>query len=401
MRGSSRGGQLWGIAALCGLAALAGEKGTSGDDQPAGVEHRMRRVLAGADLACLDEEAARPLALGRLALLEPSSGPTASLTTQAADLLERLARSETHDHLGGGFFEPECRGGALRSGFDKRLATNALLLDAFVRGYGKTQILLFREVADQTIAFLVRDLRSSSGAFFSGIRAGSPEAGARHYLWTEEEVRRFLGRDRAREFLSTYELREGRLRLAGDPFAGLASSRGVLLFRRGRRVKLEVDTRIDGTGNGLAIGSLARAGRLLGRGFATEAGRRAADAVPGTRLSPEGKVSLAAGLLELHRATSEPEWQASAVVLVDEVVRDQCRVVAGKAAEHLVCSWDAAPGGTARSAALLSVLLRLGAEVGARYSRLAQRLEIALREDLMPGSAAEEALQLALWSAKD
>lgn len=373
----------------------------------------------------------------RIVLLAPRAGARRVADGDAtalldATLLERAlestARSAVRDHVGGGFFEGSVEGGPFS--FEKRLAGNALLLRAFARRYAATSSLLQRDVARETVAWAVREMRDSSGAFWSSIDGG-PEAGSDgYYVWRADEIKRALGPERSAELDKSYRLEPpGVLVLTGSPFAGLGESRQVLLSRRARRVRPATDGRVFAGSNGLMIGALAASG-AAGWASDLEAARRAADAVlarlgPATRLCRCGRdpgpcapalledhAFLAEGLLDLHEATGEERWRAEAVALVDAAVARFWDVEQGGFYEtdaraepplllRIKTARDAElpPG----NAVLADVLHRLGKGIGApRYSRLAEKTIEAFAEPLArdPSGYATLALVAEQWRGR-
>ncbi len=317
-------------------------------------------------------------------------------------LLDRAARSGFRDHLAGGFHRGRADLEPPAFRFEKRLADNAFWLRAFAEWHGVTGDLHCRQVAEGIVAWSLREMRDSTGAFWSSIASGSgavPADGA-YYLWSLGEVSNILGPDRAEELGKAYRVHPpGLLVLEGSPFAGLAPWQQTLMNRRGRRVRPATDERISAAGNGAFIGALATSGRLLKRGSDLETARRAAEAVLG-RLGPAGALRhatgggaapvpavlrdyayLAEGLLDLFEATGDTRWRQQAATLADTAVLRFWDVPSGG---FLVADrkqpplpW---PAKTARDADLpsaagvmASVLSRLGATVEKRYADLSRK----------------------------
>ncbi len=324
----------------------------------------------------------------------------------AAATLEAVARGGIHDHVGGGFHHAAAGPGWRVPRFDKRLADNALLLRAYTLAYVATGNLLFRDVAKETSSWAIREMRDSTGAFWTLLGSGGDEA---YYLWTEDEIVRTLGRARAEELLAVYRLEPpGILNLVGSPFAGLGPSREVLLVRRGRRVRPPIDDKVEAGSNGLMVGALATSGSLLRRGSDLEAARRAANAVL-DRLGPaaalksyavgpealepaplDGYAYLAEGLVDLHEATGELRWRGAARALVDAAVLRfwdeggggfrETTPAGGSAVKGLKTARDA--GLPSANGVLASVLLRLERLTGeGRYGLLAKKTVEAFRAE--------------------
>jgi uncharacterized protein len=340
--------------------------------------------------------------------------------------LDALARSTLRDHVGGGFFHGTTAAEPSLPHFEKRLGDNALLLRAFGRGYGATRNLLYRDVAREIVSWAVREMRDSSGVFWSAVHPASEGRDGAYYLFSADEVQRALGAERAAELAKSYRLiPPGVPVLVGDPFAGLGASQQVLFARRARRVRPPTDGRVVAGGNGLMISGLAASGSALAWGSDLEAARRAADGVL-ARLGPASALRhsvgaegagtpavlddyayLAQGLLDLSLATGEAKWRAQAAALVEAAVSR---------------FWDVAEGGffatdgrgllpfrprhardedlPSGNAMMADVLLRLGRATGdARYTRLGEKTLEAFGPELAadPLGTASLALVADAW----
>ncbi len=360
---------------------------------------------------------------------------TESLTRDSASdelraldaLLVRAARSPYRDHAGGGFHRARTRLAPSVFRYEKRLADNALWLRAFARGYAATGNLVHRDACLGIVAYVVRELRDASGAFWATVDAASGGQDGAFYRWTTADVRAALGAERTAEFLAVYDVvPPGLLMLRGSPFAGLGPSLEVLRARRARRVRPAPDERIIAGPNGLFIGALATSGQKLRRGSDLEAARRAARSVL-ARLGPVASLRhstgahaaggpatlgdfayLAEGLLDLEAATQEREWREQAVALVDAALMrlwDPAAQVfrGGEALGPLPAAlWHDARDGElpAPQGVMASVLVRLGALTGqARYARLAQRLFDVFARELSAGDAQAPTLAAARRAA--
>jgi uncharacterized protein YyaL (SSP411 family) len=378
-------------------------------------EGRLRRIVDAFPRS--GEVASAPsLSAGTLRLLlrRQARCPQPELALIAAAYLEGVARSDRRDPLAGGF-HAERRGGGAPPPLEKVLCHNALLLRSLSEGAAASKDLLLRNTAHETAAWMLREMRDAAGYFWSSVASGQTNG---YYLWTREEIVRWLGPERGGEFLGVYAIEPpGLLVLRGSPFAGLGSSRDVLLNRRARRVRPPVNDEVLTSWNGLAIGALAREGFLLERGSDVAAARRAAEALlecvgPARSLKRscrggraqgaavlEDYAYLAEGLLDLGEATRDARWSAEARALVDAAA---------------VRLWDAADGGffetddphlvvrlkrgadtdlPSANAVMVSVLIRLARLTGdARYTSLAAKTVAAFAGDLQQGTPAYDTL---------
>jgi uncharacterized protein YyaL (SSP411 family) len=266
----------------------------------------------------------------------------------ARGTLEAMARGGIYDQLAGGFARYSVDAGWVVPHFEKMLYDNALLLRDYVHLWRATGDRWARRVADETAAFLVRDLGTAEGGFASALDADTDGVEGLTYVWTPDQLVEVLGADDGRwaaDVLSvtdsgTFEHGTSTLQLLADPedAARLASVRSRLLVARGRRPQPARDDKVVTAWNGLAIAALAEHGVLTGRPESIGAARRAAGLLADThwvdgrlrRASRDGVVGryagvledygdLAEGLLALHQATGEGRWLDLAGDLLDVV----------------------------------------------------------------------------------
>ncbi|MGO9065997.1 MAG: thioredoxin domain-containing protein [Myxococcaceae bacterium] len=272
---------------------------------------------------------------------------------------ERMAVGGIFDQLGGGFHRYSVDAGWRVPHFEKMLYDNAQLLNL----YAEAQLLdprpLWRSVASGTAAWLEREMRSASGAFYASQDADSEGEEGRFFTWTVEDFRRLLGQPLADlaglHFGATLDgnFEHGRNVLEvllpaatlaerlGEPLeeveGQLAEVRARLFAAREGRVRPGRDDKVLAGWNGLVIRGLAAAARAFGRPEWAELAGRAASAVlaeqwRGGRLerlagkpSEEGFVEdygdFAAGLVALFQATLDPSWLEPARDIADAAVR--------------------------------------------------------------------------------
>ncbi|HLA64052.1 MAG TPA: thioredoxin domain-containing protein [Rhodothermales bacterium] len=247
--------------------------------------------------------------------------------------LRAMRRGGIHDHLGGGFHRYSTDARWLLPHFEKMLYDQALLLLAFSEAFQATGADDLRDAAAEIVGYVLRDLTSPEGAFFSAEDAdslnaeGEEEEGA-FYVWTEAELEAVLGPEDAMiaralygttpggnyadeatraptgsNVLSGLERRAENAGLAQDALGDAEERIRARLFeaREGRPRPL-LDDKVLTDWNGLMIAALARAARLCGERGWGEAAARAADHVLAT-MQPDGTE----GDRLLHRA-----WRGAA-----------------------------------------------------------------------------------------
>jgi uncharacterized protein len=228
------------------------------------------------------------------------------------------------------------------------LYDNALLLRVYVHLWRATGDEWARRIADETAAFLIRDLGTPGGGFASALDADTEGVEGLTYVWTPDQLVEVLGTDDGRWAADVFEVTDRgtfehgastlqRLYEPDDP-ARFASVGDRLLAARALRPQPARDDKVVTAWNGLAIAALAEHGVLTGADESVAAARRAAELIAGThwvdgrlrRASRDGVVGrhagvledygdLAEGLLALHQATGEGRWLELAGNLLDVV----------------------------------------------------------------------------------
>ena len=274
--------------------------------------------------------------------------------------LQRMAAGGIFDQLGGGFHRYTVDGRWVVPHFEKMLYDNALLARIYLQAFQLTHDALYRRVVEETLDYLLRDMLSPEGGFYSAEDADSEGVEGKYYVWTPDELRQLLGPDRGQLVAWRYGVRpegnfEGKTiltvampveeitRRSGSPPEQvehlLAHAREELLAARSRRIPPGKDTKILVSWNALAIRALAEAGRALNRPDYLAAAERAVrflldELRPGGRLVRsfrDGPSSipafledfsfLAEGLLSLFETTFEPGYLQQARELIDEMRR--------------------------------------------------------------------------------
>jgi uncharacterized protein len=215
-----------------------------------------------------------------------SADPDLQALYMASLTLTRMAQGGLYDQLAGGFSRYSVDVAWMIPHFEKMLYDNAQLLCEYSRAALATGEPLFARIAQETADWVLRDMRSPGGGFYSSLDADSAGHEGKFYVWTPSEVQaalttaeytafsRRFGLNRAANFdaawhLHTYEsLEEIAQALAESPdsVASLIdSSRAKLLALRGLRVWPARDEKILTAWNALMIKGLAIAARVLNR----------------------------------------------------------------------------------------------------------------------------------------
>jgi uncharacterized protein YyaL (SSP411 family) len=270
--------------------------------------------------------------------------------TAVAELtLDAMMAGGIHDQIGGGFARYAVDAVWLVPHFEKMLYDNALLARAYLHGWQVLGHRRYRRVCEDTLDWMLREMRGPEGGFHSALDADSEGEEGRFYVWTPAQIREVLG-DRAEPVLSHYGVTEegnfegsNVLHLSAGAAAaapeGLAEARRELYEARAKRVWPGLDDKRLTAWNALAIAALAEAGAVLARPDYLDAARRCAaflleevrdaggrlqrtykDGRPRLNAYLEDHVFLVEALLTLYEASFEPRWFEAARQLADETI---------------------------------------------------------------------------------
>jgi uncharacterized protein YyaL (SSP411 family) len=225
--------------------------------------------------------------------------------TMATETLRAMALGGMRDHVGGGFHRYSVDGGWRVPHFEKMLYDQAQLVLAYLEAAQAAKNDFFATVAEDTIEYVLRDMRDGDGGFYSAEDAdsvpfdyaqGRPTEGGEKkegafYVWAAEEIDALLGdaapvvrarfgiepdgnapTDPQGEFtgqnilytaqpIEDIAIRAGRT--ADEVIAALQGARQKMLAARAGRERPHLDDKVITAWNGLMIAALARAARVL------------------------------------------------------------------------------------------------------------------------------------------
>jgi hypothetical protein len=230
--------------------------------------------------------------------------------------LDRMADGGMYDLVGGGFHRYSVDAKWLVPHFEKMLYDNAQLASVYLHGYLVTGKPRYREVAEETVDYMLRELRLEGGAFASAQDADTDGKEGLTYTWTRRE-------DIPDEILHIFE--GDRFIIRGELAPELRTS---LLAERTERTQPALDDKAVTAWNGLALATLAECGRFLGRADVLDAARALGSFLLDDLSNPddgrlyrtwragvakgtgylEDYANVAHGLLELYAATGELRW---------------------------------------------------------------------------------------------
>ncbi|HEX2497097.1 MAG TPA: thioredoxin domain-containing protein [Gaiellaceae bacterium] len=229
--------------------------------------------------------------------------------------LDSMAAGGMYDLLGGGFHRYSVDRRWLVPHFEKMLYDNALLASTYLHGWVVTAEERYRQVAEETVDYVLRELALPEGGLASAQDADTDGVEGLTFTWTAEE-------GAPEELLEPFE--DGRSIIRGELDEDL---RHRLWDLREERPKPARDDKAIASWNGLALAAIAEAGRRLERIDFLDAARQIGEFLLRPLSDEEGRLlrsyrdgrakhtgfledyaDAAHGLLELHVATGELRW---------------------------------------------------------------------------------------------
>jgi hypothetical protein len=298
-----------------------------------------------------------------------SQSQISDLRSRLAQTLDAMADGGIRDQLGGGFHRYSTDAKWLVPHFEIMLYDNAMLGWVYAQASRQLQDKRHAEVAGEIFDFVLREMTSPDGAFYTAFDAEVDAREGLSYLWTAAEIESILGAEDARLFGRVYGVDRGPN--FADPHHGngtpdknilylpesiervaeeLKTTRGELRGRlwpmrqklyeaRLKRKQPLLDTKVITSWNALMIRALAHGGSVLGQKRYIDAAASAADFLmarhfkDGTlfRTSRDGEPKhhgflddyafFAQALLALHAATGEARWKQQAATIALSMVQ--------------------------------------------------------------------------------
>lgn len=122
--------------------------------------------------------------------------------------LRQMYRGGMFDHIGGGFSRYSTDRYFLVPHFEKMLYDNALLMLAYCKAYQMTGEESYRRVAEKTASYILREMTSPEGGFYSAQDADSEGVEGKYYLFEPSEIIGLLGEKDGKEFNSYFDITE-------------------------------------------------------------------------------------------------------------------------------------------------------------------------------------------------
>jgi uncharacterized protein YyaL (SSP411 family) len=292
--------------------------------------------------------------------------------------LRAMRRGGMYDHVGFGFHRYSTDPTWLVPHFEKMLYDQALLAMAYTEAYQATGKGEYAETAREVFSYVLRDMKSETGAFYSAEDADSEGEEGKFYLWTEEQIRQVLSAEEADLVITVFNIEKGgnfheeatgkkggrnipyvkedlhesasALKMPEEQLRSqLEDARGKLFAAREKRIHPHKDDKVLTDWNGLMIAALAKGARTLDEPGYAEAAKKSVDFILQKMRTQDGRLLhryrdgqaalpanvddyafLIWGMLELYETTFEVSYLQSALMLNNDLLK------------HF---WDEKPGG--------------------------------------------------------
>ena len=189
----------------------------------------------------------------------------------AEHTLVQMYRGGIFDHIGYGFCRYSTDKYYLAPHFEKMLYDNALLMLAYCKACEVTEKAFYREVAEKIAAYLLQEMTSGQGGFYSAQDADSDGEEGKYYLLAPWEICNLLGKETGEEFNRYYDITEqGNFEgksipnlLQSDPLNTRFEKYLPAVYEyRKQRNRLHLDDKILTSWNALMIAALCQLYRI-------------------------------------------------------------------------------------------------------------------------------------------
>lgn len=275
--------------------------------------------------------------------------------------LKKMAYGGIYDHIGGGFARYSVDKLWHVPHFEKMLYDNAQLISLYSEAHTWKTNHLYKQVVDEIITFVLRELTSPGYGFYSALDADSEGVEGKFYTFTQTEIEAILGED-AEIFCAYYNItdegnwheeqtnvlfRKGKeLNLAnklGLPLEILTDkigqSRQKVFEARSTRVRPGLDNKILASWNGLMLKGLCEAYRAFNNPKYLDIALKNASFILENMMDEEGRISriykgenndhiaflddyanLAEAFIVLYEVTFDEKWLDKAQLLTDHAI---------------------------------------------------------------------------------
>ena len=274
--------------------------------------------------------------------------------------LDAMAHGGMYDQIGGGFARYSTDERWLVPHFEKMLYDNALLSKVYLEAFQVTREPLHESICREVLDYVLREMTSEEGGFYSATDADSEGVEGKFFVWTPAEIRAILDAQAAEYFCDYYDIQEAgnwegksvpnvprslrsvalRHRISVEALETLLEqSRKKVYEARLERVPPALDDKILTSWNALMISSLAKGYRVLGDARYATAARRAADFMRDTMTNSDGRLlrTYRQGRAHLNAYLEDYAYLCNALIDLHEAVLGTDYLKRARAlAEHML-----------------------------------------------------------------
>ncbi|HHX57368.1 MAG TPA: thioredoxin domain-containing protein [Clostridiales bacterium] len=131
-----------------------------------------------------------------------------TILEMAENTLIQMYRGGIFDHIGYGFSRYSTDNIFLAPHFEKMLYDNALLMLAYTKAFSITKKMLYKDIAEKTAEYIIREMTNEQGGFYSAQDADSDGVEGKYYVFEKDEIIKLLGEEKGGEFCSRFDITE-------------------------------------------------------------------------------------------------------------------------------------------------------------------------------------------------
>jgi uncharacterized protein YyaL (SSP411 family) len=276
--------------------------------------------------------------------------------------LDAMRKGGIFDQIGFGFHRYSVDEKWLVPHFEKMLYDQALLAIAYIEAYQATEKATYAQITKEIFTYVLRNLTSPEGGFYSAEDADSEGKEGLFYIWKEKAIKEHLGKELGEVFCSFYGISASgnfeygfNIPHISTPMETFARKKNIDLKKletklesackklfeiRAMRVHPLKDDKILTSWNGLMIAALAKGYQAFGDKKYVDAAKKAADFILKKLRKKDGRIFrryrnedvaypgylddyafLVWGLIELYEATFEIRYLEEALIINKAMIK--------------------------------------------------------------------------------
>ncbi|MFX1574709.1 MAG: thioredoxin domain-containing protein [Promethearchaeota archaeon] len=223
--------------------------------------------------------------------------------------LQAMRKGGIYDHIGLGFHRYSTDSNWLVPHFEKMIYDQALIAIAYIEAYQATKNIKYKKIAEEIFTYVLRDMTSTEGGFFSAEDADSEGEEGKFYVWSEEELEQILNKEDFDLVVKFFNIETNGNYL--EEATGKNTGKNILhlkeypteeisddlenirkkIFKiREQRIYPHKDDKILTDWNGLMIAALAKAGSVFNNTEYLKAAKKSASFILERLIKSDGKL---------------------------------------------------------------------------------------------------------------